>query len=399
MKKLIIVLSVLLSIGVVLAGCSKGSSSTTTTTKPATTQSTTQAATTTAKPTTTIAASTSVAPTTTTTTTVPKPTTTALKPLPSIINMPYRTGAVTGQVTLGLAATIAQNLGVKVALQEVSADLAMFTAMAAKQGDFALAGSTTVFNANAGIGDFLTTGPQQTRMIFKGPPQYVVLYTSGKTGIHTFADLKGKRLAYIPASAVVNETTGLMLNAMGLTWDDVKKVNVDSAAASIEALKAGVLDVPVVATYPGDQFVELAATIGLVILPFTPAPAAEKTFASLRPTNPLANVTKGQFTGVEQDMKLPTSANYVICYSYIDDDLAYQFTRANYAVVENTPVAKDKGYVKAGAVSLPFVAPYHPGAVRFYKEIGMWTAAFENLQQQLLADEKVKVDAWKAKPK
>lgn len=277
--------------------------------------------------------------------------------------------------------------------------MAMFTAMAAKQGDFALAGSTTVFNANTGIGDFLTGGPQQIRMIYKGPPQYVVLYTSGKTGIHTYADLKGKRFAYIASSAVVNETAGVLLNAMGLTWDDVKKVNVDSAAASIEALKAGVLDVPVVATYPGDQFVELSATIGLVILPFNPTPAAEKTFVELRPTLPLANVAKGSITGAEQDMKLPTSANYVICYNFIDDDLAYQFTRANYAVIESTQVAKDKGFTKATAVSLPFVAPYHPGAIRFYKEIGIWTAAFESLQQQLLAAEKTRLDAWKAKAK
>jgi len=313
--------------------------------------------------------------------------------------MPYRPGAVTGQVSVGLASTIAQKIGTKVALQEVPADLAMFTAMRAKQGDFALAGSSTIYNAIIGAGDFKDLGPQSLRMSLKGPPQLTVVYTSGKTGIKTYADMKGKRFAFIPASAIVNETTGLYLEAMGLTWDDVKKVNVDSAIASIEALKAGVLDVPVVSTYPGDQFVELQATIGVVIPPFNPTPEKLKVFLEKRPQFQMKNVAKGSIIGAEQDMVLPTSANYVISYDFIDDDLAYQFAKATYEVVETTPVAYDKGWRKSFAVEIPIVAPYHPGAVRFYKEIGVWTADHEKLQAQLLADEKTRIDAWKAKTK
>ncbi len=308
-----------------------------------------------------------------------------------------RPGSSNGAIALGLSGTLTQKLGVKVSIQEVTADLAELTLMRNKGADISLMGSTSIYNPLQGLGDMKDVGPQPLRMIFRGSAQYVVLYTSKKTGIKTYADLKGKRLAYFPGSATINDTVAVLLEAMGLSWDDVKKVNVDNSQIAIDSLKSGVLDVPTVASYPNPNMVEIDATIGLVILPFKPTPEAERILVQKRPTFMMQSVPKGSILGLEEDMRSPSTTNNVYCFDWVDEDLVYQITRATHEVVENTPTAFDSGWRKKDAVAVPFIAPYHPGAVRFYKEVGLWGAEQEKLQQQLLKEEQDRIAAFKAK--
>ncbi len=377
-QKAYLILVQIFLIVALLAGCKAASPASSTAAKPTSTASAT-----TAKPATS-AATTAAASTT-------------LKPLPGVINMLQRPGSSTGPIAIGLAGALTSKLGTKISVQDVTADLAELTTMRTKQGDLSVMGSTSIFNALNGLGDIAQWGPQPIRLVFRGAPQFIVLYTTKKTGIKTYADLKGKRLAYVPSSSTMNDTTAAFLEAMGLSWDDVKKVNVDGSGVSIDMLKAGVLDVPVVASYPSPAMVELDGTLGLVILPFNPTQDAEKAFLQKKPAFQMQNVPKGSIMGLEQDMRAPTSTLNLYCYDFLDEDVVYQVTRATYAVVDDTKTAYDAGWRKAGAATVPFIAPFHPGAVRFYKEAGVWTAENEKFQQELLKAEQDRLAAWKSK--
>lgn len=376
MKRLFVILPIILAITFVLAGCN---SSTSTTTKAAGTtaaQSQQPTSTSTAKPTT---------------------ATTTTKPLPSIINLPTRPSATTGQILVGLAPAVSTKLGVKVANPTISDDTAQWTTMQLKQGDIACTGSTTLYDVVRGNGSAVNMGPQTLRALFRGPPNYILLVTSKKSGINTYADLKGKRVAYMPGSATNNETVGILMEAMGLTWDDVKKVNVDGTTVAVDALKSGVLDIPTLMLYPNTNLLDIDANVGLVILPFNPSPAAEKVLFEKRPMWPLQAVKKGQILGAMQDMRLPMSNNYLVAYDFLDENLAYQFTKAVYGVVEDVQITRDAGWTKAGGAQLPFFTPFHPGAVKFFKEAGIWTPEHEKMQQDLLKQEQDNIAAWKAK--
>ncbi len=336
-------------------------------------------------------------------TTAPVQTTTrALKPLPEVITWPARSGAGSGDFAIGMADGLTKKLGVKVAVQSVSAELDQLKAMKSKQGDVTVVGVGTQYPAITATGDFARPewGPQPLRTIYRGPNQFVLLFTSKQSGIKSFADVKGKRVAYFPASQVQNDLIGAFLGAMGLSWDDVKKVNVDAQKVMFDGVAAGIIDVGGPVTYPSSSLVELDATKGLYILPFVPSPQGEKLFVEKYPHFMLQNVPKGSITGAEQDMKLPLTVNSMICYDFLDEDLVYQITRASYQIIGDIQIAQTLGWSKTGATTGPVLLPYHPGAIRYYKEIGAWTAENEKLQQDLLRTEAERVAQWqKANPK
>ena len=51
------------------------------------------------------------------------------------------------------------------------------------------------------------------------------------------------------------------------------------------------------------------------------------------------------------------------------------------------------------AVSDPSPLPYHPGAVKYFREAGVWSTAMDKWQAQQIKDFQARLAAWKAKNK
>jgi hypothetical protein len=97
---------------------------------------------------------------------------------------------------------------------------------------------------------------------------------------------------------------------------------------------------------------------------------------------------RGDIPGTKAGASLMGSVNEIICRVELDDDTVYALTRTN---LENTEalaaIADDLKYwdtqVAASADSAYY--PYHAGAIRYYKEIGVWTDELESWNDALLA--------------
>jgi len=78
---------------------------------------------------------------------------------------------------------------------------------------------------------------------------------------------------------------------------------------------------------------------------------------------------------------------YLVAGAKVSDDAAYQLVKVLWEKNEELFAmhARLKAWKKEGFVDESATVPYHPGAVRFYKEVGAWSPKMDEIQAKLLA--------------
>lgn len=210
---------------------------------------------------------------------------------------------------------------------------------------------------------------------------------AGDSGIKNYQDLKGKRVVLVYGSSVaLNLGARAALYGGGLSEDDVKvmkSADIVSATKMVIEKKAdacyGSVGVPI--------FRQLAsARKGARHLGIVDTPENWKRVHSifegyfpmyLKPGPP---TVKEPITMVGRNFTVAARPDF-------SDEMAYTFTKI---IWENDkelgpkhPRLKD--WVKKHFASTKASAPYHPGAIKFYKEVGAWTPELEKHNNDLLA--------------
>jgi TRAP transporter TAXI family solute receptor len=193
------------------------------------------------------------------------------------------------------------------------------------------------------------------------------------SGIKSIADLKGKRVSTgSPGSGT--EVKGLrVMEAYGLTPKDFKSQDRLGVGESAGALKDRKIDAFIWdGGLPTAAVLDLAATPGIKITIIPHADAIPKMVAKYGPLYFVANIAKGVYKGVDEDTPVAGATNLLIVNEKMDETLAYQITKL---FLERTAdlVAVHKAAIeislKNAVVGSPI--PFHPGALRYYKEKGL----------------------------
>ena len=195
--------------------------------------------------------------------------------------------------------------------------------------------------------------------------------------IKSIADLKGKRVPYgFNASPLFHALiTGFLANG-GRTWDDVVRVPVVAMRQHWDMLKQGRIDVAAVpiGAAPEKQ-AHAAIPSGIRQLPYvTSGPNARKALAML-PTMFFTPVTPVKFRPSIRTKQLVFAYNYTLWTNKsLSGETVYKVVKAMY---ENEAELKSASpaWRSHGAKMMPknhADLPYHPGAVKFYREVGIW---------------------------
>ncbi|MEX0409012.1 TAXI family TRAP transporter solute-binding subunit [Aquibium sp. LZ166] len=195
------------------------------------------------------------------------------------------------------------------------------------------------------------------------------------SGIETVADLKGKRFPIgwqgFPQGVALSNA---ILATAGLTLDDTDGVPTANLLRAADDFKAGRLDATIFAV-GAPKMAEVDAAVGIKFLDLDDSEEAKKAMASIRPEYTVAKqVPLPHLNGVIGETDLMQYAMTVAVSAETDEETVYNIVKAIHDNKDALVAAHPSFNAMTPdnlAVQQPGVT-YHPGAIRYYKEIGIW---------------------------
>ena len=200
-------------------------------------------------------------------------------------------------------------------------------------------------------------------------PEVVQIAVSKDSGIKSIADFKGKRISVGAAGSGVEFNAKQVLEGYGLTFNDIKKSNL-SFKESADGIQNGTLDgCFIVAGVPNAALQELAFTAGLELIPVD-TPTAKK-IAGRYSFYTIETIPGGTYKGTDNDVQALAIKATLAVSAKLDEDTVYDMTKCLFENLDKLGASHAKGKEVSIAQAVTGVSvPFHPGAVRYYKEKG-----------------------------
>lgn len=206
------------------------------------------------------------------------------------------------------------------------------------------------------------------------------------SGINTVKDFKGRRIAHNPTSAsIVARTFGLMRAAGVDPEKDVTLVPIAGVPKGLDAVMEGTVDAAwsAVGTAKNKELFAKFKGLRWVSVVESYDDPGGKWIRENSPGEDVALVKAGIVPEATHDFWFLKNINLLVSHQGFNEEAAYLITKAIWEKKDELraihPAFKtwhDNMIIEHGLL------PYHPGSIRFYKEVGAWTEKLEKLQQK-----------------
>jgi TRAP transporter TAXI family solute receptor len=236
--------------------------------------------------------------------------------------------------------------------------------------EFALANAAITFFAARGQGKWEKKIP--VRSVMTLAPNIALFITPKASGIKSMADLQGRRVVVGPAGAGFEHFIGPILAAHGVTYDDFSPLH-DTQAGAVALLADGSADAAFLGgAVPTASITQACATREIHFIPF--ADDAVDRLAEQYDFFDRRTIPAGTYRGqTEAFHGLNVGSMILITSDSVEEETVYSFTKTLFEhaneVEEKHPAGK--AINPENAVRSTGTA-FHPGAVRYYREEGIW---------------------------
>jgi uncharacterized protein len=250
-----------------------------------------------------------------------------------------------------------------------NASVANVNAIDAGQLDAGLAGAQSVTQGYNGEGKFVGNKRSNIRVIANLYPEDMHLVVPKGVKLSSLKDLNGKRVGVAAAGSGTQVSVRMILKLYGIKAKEQEL----GLAQSTQRLADGQLDAFFYAGgTPFAALIQLGSTRGFELYKFSAA--ERKAINEIIPYYVDSMIPAGTYENITYDV--PTLAVNGQLITSVDQpsDLIYQITKALWN--KNTRKLLDKGHAKGKAIRMEtalkgVLIPVHPGAEKFYKEVGL----------------------------
>jgi hypothetical protein len=242
------------------------------------------------------------------------------------------------------------------------------------QVDFAIANTDIASGALNGVDVFEGRKLGNIRIVTRLFPLNLGIIVRKDSGIRTAADLKGKcyPVGFTAQKGQVKVATALLANA-GLTYNDVKGSPVPNTSRGNEDFSQGKCDSAMMALGAARLKQTDAQVGGVRILPIDASPEGLARIRKFVPHAYVYQLKAGSVPGAEVATPIMSYDIILVASTNTKDDDVYKAVKAMHGgkakLTAITPVLRDFDPAKMHTDYAGL--PYHPGAIKFYKEAGV----------------------------
>lgn len=260
---------------------------------------------------------------------------------------------------------------VKITVESSGASVANAKLISSGDADLAILQNDIAFYALKGQKPMFDKPVGNIRGVCSLYPEHVQIQARKDAKINSVADLKGKRVAVGPLGSGTEQNAIQILEAYGLKFEDLGKVERLTASESSDYLKDGRIDAAFYTVGVGaSAIVDTAISVDTVIVPIEAEKA--KALAKKYPFYSEAKVPAGAYKGTDKEVPTVAVLAILVARAEMDADLAYRITKAMFENLKTIETAHAKGKeVKLETAVKGMPIPLHPGAEKYYKEKGL----------------------------
>ncbi len=299
----------------------------------------------------------------------------------------HAVGSLYNAVGTGIATVVSRHTPMTVRVQPFAGPPAWLPSMNEGNTDMGVLTSADAVTSYKGIVTYKRPFKNE-RILLVGGAIQLGFYVPKDAPFQTTADLKGKRIPTdFPGIPIVMLSSTAALASAGLTYKDIVKVPVSDLQAGNQAFMEGRTDAGWHAV--GSPAVEEAnARMGGVRwIPVNDTPEGAAKLDAAYPGSYPAVTKAGSVTGAVKDVALLNNDIYLVGSKSFSDEAAYTVVKTLWENMSELWAAYPslKSWQQSRMVSRKAVIPYHPGAIKFFKEKGVWDKGMDELQVKLLA--------------
>jgi TRAP transporter TAXI family solute receptor len=284
----------------------------------------------------------------------------------------------------GLGELLHEHANINVTVEPIGGSYANIFTMVAGKIDYAVTNSGAAYDGYNGVLPF--TRRAGIGLIAQGQTSLRFILVRRDSDIRTLRDLNGKILIGArPALPEMAALSSALISAAGLT--DLRIVSTKDTKETLRHIISGTVDGIII---PGGlrlpavvQLFRDGVVDGLYL--------DEATVAKMRTQLPAYMYTQivpaGHFEGLTADMPVFGLGTYLVASDDAPEQQVYLITRTLFEhLKEFTSLhAEARAWTLANTLADPKI-PFHPGAVRYFREMNLWTEDLERKQQELLGN-------------